>query len=347
MEPIIKKTLEKPQKELENYCNTTHNFFDIFPRDEYDFNGKSYTQYFYFDKKEASLYFNDYKKFIVKNYQINMFRADHYYSTIDQFAKYLEKHNVYFNNRTVVGINMSVKNNLGLAKILKALDQSVMFNDPQKPVIFSFGEVDVNKPYALDFFDYAEQKLNGYYYDKNHIIEPLVGSDLVRLKGVFRGEGYVGELPFFINPNYKHAKTARTMVLNNFVESTLVMSWVVSNTATNKIVSLVGIIKQDNSYALKIICDSEYYDISFSDVVGFIAKYAFKNLGVTKLTCFNDNIELAYSTLNSSLTVAGFKPNYLQEAGEHGYSKIEYVLNSSDYTDKELANKKSKLVFNF
>ena len=46
MEPIIKKTLEKPQKELENYCNTTHNFFDIFPRDEYDFNGKPYTHFY-------------------------------------------------------------------------------------------------------------------------------------------------------------------------------------------------------------------------------------------------------------------------------------------------------------
>lgn len=344
MEPIIKKTLEKTKIELKNYCATKHNFFDIFPEDEYDFSGKDYTHYFYFDREEAQCYFEDYCKFIVRNYQINMFRIDNYYSVIEQFAKYLEKHHVFYNNRTMVGISMSVKNNLALFKILKALQPSLQVNDPEKPVIFAFGEVD-DKPYTLPFFDYLEQKLDGYQYLKKYVVEPLVDEDLATLSSIFKGVKYVGDPLFIVNPNYKNVKLARNKIMADFIGTGALKTWCISYNGV--IVAFANIVPDEKLHKLNILCNSEHYDLDFKNVVEYISIYAFENLGVSKLVCFNDNVEMSYSAVNSSLTIAGFKPNYLSETGERGYSKIEYSLNKADYEFKKIEPNKSIIKFSF
>lgn len=347
MEPIIKRVLENPKPtELINYCNTKHEFFEIFPADEYDFSNKGFTKYFYFDRTEAEIFLNDFLKFVVRNYKINMFRAEKYYSVVDAFGKYLAKNNVFYYNRTMVGISMSVKNNLALYKILKALNPTICVNDETKPAVFSFGEVDEDEPYALDFFNYAEEKLDGYNVSNKYIIEPLVSADINLLKGVFKGVKHVGELPFFINPNYRNIKQSRNKILS-LIDSDIKKAWCISTMQDKSIVAFVCITTGDKQHDLNIICESEYYDLEFNKVLQFIANYSFDNLGVQKLVCFNDNVELAYSTINSSLTVAGFKPDYLQETGEGGYSKINYILKKSDYEFKKLETNKSLIIFNF
>lgn len=348
MEAIIKKNLEKSKPiELENYCETKHNFFDIFPADEHEFCGTNYTKYFYFDKGEAEIFLNDYLKFVVRNYHINMFRADSYYSVVDEFEKYLIKHNVYYYNRTMVGISMSAKNNVALFKILKALNPTIMTNDIQKPSIFAFGEVDATKDYKLDFFDYLEQKLDGYTYSKKFVVEPLIKPEVDQILGVFKGVRFVGELPFFLNPSYKNARVARAGVITDLANDNLVKSWVVSTTNNHKVVALISLVREDKKFRLNIISDCEFYDLDFKSVLEFVSKYAFDVLGATKISCYNDNTELAYSSVNSSLTLAGYKPDYMLQAGEDGYSKIEYNLSVENYTGKQIAPNTNLILFTF
>lgn len=348
MKAIIKKNLEKSKPiQLENYCATKHNFFDIFPADEHDFNDTDYTKYFYFDKEEAHLFLNDFLKFVVENYHINMFRADSYFSVIDEFEKYLEKHGVYYYNRTMVGISMSAKNNVALFKIFKALNPSIMANEVKNPTIFAFGEVDTSRDYNLDFFKNLQQKLDGYTYSKKFSIEPLLKQEVEQILGVFKGRKFVGELPFFLNPSYKNARVARARVITDLEDENLVKSWVVSTLNNRKVVALINLVRCDKKFRLNIICDCEYYDIDFKYVLEFVSKYAIDVLGAKKISCYNDNTELAYSLINSGLTLAGYKPDYIMEAGEGGYSKIEYNLSAENYADKQLEPNTNIIFFVF
>lgn len=346
MEPIIKKTIEK-KVELDNYCNTKHDFFEIFPSSEYDFTGGEYLSYFYFDTEEARLFLDDLKVFVVRNYRINMFRIGIYYDIIKQFEKYLVKHRVFYFNRTMVGISMSINNPSALYRILSVLDPKIQVNDKDDPLVFAFGEVDGNKEYNLQFFNYLESKLKGYNYSKKYIIEPLLACDINSLKSVFKGEKYSGELPFFINPNYKNVKSARAKLIADFIDEKSEFAWCVSTTNNDEIIALVNIVRDGGTGNINILCNSSYYDLDFKEVIKFVSYYAVNNLGFEKLVCFNDNVELSYSTINSSLTVAGYKPNYLQETGEKGYSKIEYSLKKSDYEFETMEENKLVIRFNF
>lgn len=346
MEPIIKKTIEKSPIELKNYCNTVHTFSTLFPADEFDFSETDFTHFFYFDNEEAQIYFNDFKRFVVRVFQINMFRTGLYYDVVEQFAKYLAKQHVFFFNRTMVGISMSVKNNNALYRILMALDPTLQVNDEKNPLVFAFGEIDQNRDYSLPFFSYLEKKLKGYNYSKKYIIEPLVEDDLNRLAGVFKGVKYVGNTPFFLNAGYKNVKMARSKILSDFLTDAS-FTWCVSLTADDSIVALINVVTVDGGAKLNILCDSGYYDLDFKEVLKYVSNYTFQQLGANKITCFNDNVELSYSLINSSLTVAGFKPNYLQESGANGYSKIEYTLKKSDYEFEEFEQNKLVIRFNF
>lgn len=321
------------QKTLKNYFPSKRDFLELFPKDNFNFASSEYTHFLYFDKEEATAYLKDFLLFVHKFYKCEVFSFANFYSIFDEFKKHLEFHNVYFYIKTKMGLGIANHNNELLLSTLKNLFGEQNFLGDSKKIAFSEKVLD-SSTYNYEFFDYLTEKTKGYNHYK-FIIEPLVQEDIDDIRNYYRGTPYYKELPFYLNPQNPYWKDIKTCILEKIVGSTPAKLYGISD--ENGTPKMLIIAEIDGSKCdINLICDSEYYDSDLSHAIDFVCNDLFTTFDVDKITTINHNKGIAFSGINSALTISHFKPDYSLSSEFNGYSLIRYELTKESNADNEL-----------
>lgn len=310
------------QKSLKNYFNSEHDFFKLFPEEDFDFSSSDYDFFLYFDKEEGSAYLLDFLLLIKKYYKKEVFTYENYYSIFDEFKNYLEKNKIFLYTKTKMGLNIANYNNASLLSTLKATFGDSHFASDDKKI--AFNDVVLNKTeYTFDFFNYVEKKLDGYNNYK-YITEPLLEEDCEKIRNFYRGFPFEKKLPFFLDNTLPYAKETKKIILEKLVAANPAKCYVLSKDNDIKCIVIANVEK--TSASIDIICNCEYYDSGLSDPILFICKHLFDNYDIKKIFTINENKGISFSGVNSALTISSFSPDYSLESDLNGYSKIKYEL---------------------
>lgn len=307
---------------LQNIFPSDRNFLELFPEENFDFSGTKYTHFLYFDVEEGKAYLSDFMRFISKFYSSEVFSYKNYFSIFEEFKKYLDSKNIFLYTSTRMGLNIANNNkDLLLDTLQKQFGEHLFLEDDDK-VAFSNSLVS-DTPFNYDFFNYLLEKASSY---NNYIftVEPLMENDIQKIRDFYSGHSYGDAKHFFVNTEHPYWKNTKEVLLNHIVSSTPTKIYAISD---NGQIIMLAIAEVDGSTCnLNLLCDSECYNSDLSYPVDFICDDLFSKYDITKITTINDNKGIAYSGINSILTISHFKPDYSLNSSFNGYSRIRYEL---------------------
>ena len=243
-----------------------------------------------------------------------------------------------------MGLNVANNNNALLLNTLQNMfgNNLVLGNDNN--IAFS-EEIVVNKnSYTYPFFNYLTEKTRGYNNYK-YIVEPLVKCDYEKIRSFFKGIKYSENLPFYLDCKKPNWQNIKSVLIEEVVTSTPSKAYIIAE-QNQTIVSLIIANINNDKCTLNIVCDSEYYNSDLSHPIDFICRNIFEEFNVSKISTINNNVGIAFSGINSTLTISHFKPDYSLKSNMDGYSKIRYDLSKETNmeADIKIDNSKIKLV---
>lgn len=326
--------LNQIKHNLKNAFNSERDFSALFPKENFDFSNTNYTHFLYFAKEEAEEYVKDFLLFIKTYYNEEVFSHENYYSIFNEFMNYCENHNIFLYTKTKMGLKLTNNsNNLLLNELQNLFGHNVILGD-ESNIAFSESVLNGKTEYTYQFFNFLTQKMKGY---NNHsfIIEPLLVEDIEKIKNYYKGVPYKGPLPFYLDPNGPDWKETKNILLSKVVSDTPSKAYVIAQ-QNKKIVCLIIANVDNDKCSMTIMCESEYYNSNLSDPITFICRDIFNEFNISKISTINENTGLAFSGINSVLTIAHFKPDYSLQSDLNGYSKIKYELTKETNAELEI-----------
>lgn len=318
------------QKSLKNYFGSSHDFFKLFPEDDFDFSDSNYEYFLYFDKEEGEAFLLDFLYFIKTNYAKEVFTYENYFSIFDEFKNFLEKNKVFFYSKTKMGLNIANYSNASLLSTLKNAFGDTHFASDEKKIAFNEIVVNNKEQYTYEFFNFATKKLDGYNNYK-YITEPLLQQDCEKIRNFYKGFPLNTKVPFFLDSSLPYAKENKKLLLEKFVVASPERAYVISKDNAIKclvIANIEGMVAE-----IDIVCDSEYYDSELYDPILFICKHLFDNYDIKKIITINENKGISFSGINSALTISSFSPDYSLNSDKNGYTKIKYELTREKFNE--------------
>ena len=307
---------------LKNIFPSDRNFIELFPADNFDFSGTKYTHFLYFDIEEAKAYLLDFMCFISKFYACEVFSYKNYFSIFDEFRQYLDSQNIFLYTTTRMGFNIANGNKDLLFNTLQKQFGEHLFLEEDDKVAFSNTLIS-DKPFNYEFFNYLLEKASSY---NNYLftVEPLMDVDIKNIRDFYSGHQYNGNKHFFINTEHSYWKHTKEVLLNTIISATPTKAYAISS---NGQIIMLAIANVDGSACnLTLLCDSECYNSDLSYPLDFICDDLFAKYDISKISTINDNKGIAYSGINSILTISHFKPDYSLNSSFDGYSRIRYEL---------------------
>lgn len=335
--------LNQIKHNLKNAFNSERDFSALFPKENFDFSATEYTHFIYFAKEEATEYLTDFLLFIKTYYNEEVFSYENYYSIFNEFNKYCDRHNIFLYTKTKMGLSLANNSNELLLNELQNLFGNNMILGNELNIAFNSLILKGKKTYTYPFFDYLTEKTRGY---NNHkfIIEPLINEDFEKIRNYYKGVPYKGILPFYLDPNNSNWKEIKNILLNDVVSTTPNKAYIIAEQNKTIVCFVIANVNIDKCN-LNILCDSEYYNSELSFAIDFICRDIFEEFNVEKISTINENIELAFSGINSALTISHFKPDYSLESNHNGYSKIKYDLTKETNADLDIIISRSPIKF--
>lgn len=330
------------QKALKDYFNSGHDFFSLFPEENFDFSESNYTHFLYFDKSEGEAFLLDFLLFVKNFYKKEVFYYDNYFSVLEEFKKFMEENNVFFYSKTKMGLDIANNNNESLLNTLKNLFGASHFASDEKKIAFNDVVLNSKESFTYDFFNYLLEKLDGYN-NGEYIVEPLLEKDLLKIRNYYKGFPYNGKLPFYLDPKNSHAKETKAILIDKLVAASPEQVYAISKDGTTLALVIVDI--SNNVGNVDIVCDSDYYDSQLDSAISFISHHLFEKYDISKITTINQNKGISFSSINSALVIAQFKPDYSLESNLDGYSKIKYELLRDGLEDREIKINNSIIKF--
>lgn len=337
-EKILKNILIK-KKSLINYAQqlSDYNFYELFPKNEFDFSQTNYKQYFYFGKNEAVALIKDYFTLIKKAYNYDSFSYEHFYSVIKEFFEHLQSLNVFTYEKTYYGHKILNNNIIGFEdECVKILGSQLQKKDNPNFNEFLIPNINVQEKYNFEFFDFLESKIKQTLINYEFVLEPILKEDCQKFSAIYNNQIKINNVPFYLNKDYKYFKYIKPKVENYVLCMLPKEKAFTAVTAQGKEVALIILSPNDNNeIVLNIICDCDYFDSSFFNVLEIIKNYVFNNLYAKIIVGKNVNEGMAYSTIETAYSMAKFMPKYDNAVGDNGLTRIEHVFKLSDYLFSE------------
>jgi len=343
MDAIIEAFKAKKSVNLINYCNTARNFGELFPAKEFSFKGYNYTHFLYLDREEGVMFLQDFINFIFQYYNAEVFSYDIFFDVLREFEKYLDENNVFFYNKTKMGMEICT-NYKSLYACLQSVFGAQNFVQDGKRVAFN-KIIATSSEYNFEFFNYLQEKLNGYNIN-SFVVEKLSQESLEHMRGFFKGNKYCNKIPFFLDNNASEFKAYKSIMISHLFDCDDTFYAI---SALNKdIIGLVIAHVAGGKCELTIIVDYDFYDTNLHEALDFIYYDIFTNSDIAKITTINNNKGMAFSAINSALSISKFSPDYSLDSLNNGYSQIKYELSRSDFEEyvTPVLNK-NNIIFNF
>lgn len=333
------------QKTLKNAFDSERDFASLFPNDNFDFSKSEYTHFLYFSKEEATEYVKDFLLFVKSYYNMEVFSYDNYFSVFDEFKKYCDNHKIFLYTKTKMGLSLANYNNNLLINGLQTLFEETSLLGNEKNIAFSESIIKNKESFTYPFFYYLYDKVKGYNNYK-FIVEPLIHEDLDKIRNYYKGTPFKEEPPFYLNPNNPYWKEVKSTILNLIVSTEPTKVYTISEPKGSVVGLVIANISNDKC-DMEIICDSEYYNSDLSYPLDFICGDLFDNYPIEKIITTNNNKGIAFSGINSVLTISRFKPSYNSDPTFNGYSKIKYELTKDTHKESEVISNNSIIKFTF
>ena len=333
------------QKTLKNAFPSERDFSQLFPSDNFDFSKSDHTHFIYFSSEEAVEYVKDYLLFIKSYYNDEIFSYNNYFSVFDEFKKHCENNKIFLYTKTMMGLNLANYSNELLLSCMQSLFGANMVQGNESGIAFNDAILQDKESFTYPFFYYLFDKVKGYNFDK-FIVEPLVNEDLERIRNYYKGVPFKNSLPFYLNPQNPYWKENKTAILNSIVSSTPTKTYNISEASGLTVALVIAEVEKD-SCSIEIISDSEYYNSDLSYPIDFICRDLFDNYEIKKITTVNNNKGIAFSGINSTLTMSRFKPSYNSDTTLDGFSKIKYEITRDTAMDADVIINNSLIKFAF
>ena len=317
-------------KKLTNYaCEISqHNFYDIFPKNEFNFSNTSFEKYFYLGKEETAAILQDYFLLLKNAYNTNTFTYEHFYSVVKEFIEYLESEKVFFNFKTYYGHKILNNNVAGFVTECHKLLNIVLtgVNNPKYNEFEFPREMVLKGKYNFVFFDFLTRKIKNTLYSENFVFEPILLEDCEKIQRVYLNDETIENAPFYLNKCSKYYKYIRPRIAD-YVLSMLPKerAWVLVTTEGKEVAIFILSPGEKNEVVLNIVADCDYMDSKLAEALEVVKDYAFTVMQASKLIGKNNNESIAYSNVVTAYSLAKFEANYDTAVGDNGLTRMEYT----------------------
>lgn len=332
----------KSVKELSNYAKniSEHNFFEIFPKDEYDFSNADFTAYFYLGREETKAILTDYFCFLNTAYSHESFSYEHFLSVVNEFIENLESNKVFFNFKTYFGHKILNNNVTGFVneceKLLDVKLESI-HNAKYNEFVIPAQLKNINK-FNFPFFEFLTRKVEGTLVSDEFVFEPILKEDCEKIQLIYENNVVVPNTPFYINISDKNFKSYRSQV-QSCVLGMLPKekAWTIVNKTGKEIAIVVLSPESDNDVVLNIISDCEL-DSKLALALEVIKDYVYGTMHAGKIIGKNNNDSIAYSNVATAYALAKFDADYSSAVGDNGLTRMQYTykLKENDINKLEI-----------
>ncbi len=326
------------KKELPNFASkiSSRNFYETFPKEEYNFEGAPYKSYLYLGQEESSAILHDYFLLLKLCYSSKNFTYEHFYSVVKEFMEHLEAENVFFCYKTYYGHKLFNNNVLGFkSECEKLLNMGLNVKENMELNEFEIiTQPQLKQAYNFKFFEFLSDKINGTLVCDNFVLEPILLEDCKKIEEVYSQDKQIENPPFYLDTTSKYYKYIKPRVADTILcLLPKEKAWSVVNSAMKEVAFFILSPSGNGEVTLNIVSDCDYMDSQLFEAINLIKSYACAVMDASKIIGVNSNDSLAYSNIATAYSLAKFLPNYNNAVGDNGLTRLNYTYSINAESD--------------